>query len=291
MDHYWNRVNPQHKGSCHDPSFMAISTYAQSAINLVTDCAYAGLPILILRKLQVSRYKRVSLSIMLGLGAVTSVAVIVRIPYVFHLATTEDFLWQTTDVAIWSYIEPGLGLTILNLVVTRPLFQSVFSRFGDITSVTISRNRGYSSKVSAYAKPFTYGASTAMASAGGSAMFPEQNCGCSYDQPCTCEKNVTFYGDSTPLDIEQGFALGTITSPKTAHLDPDQKGIRLTTEISASSMPRVQAMLPGTRAAREARVPPSRGGDSTAEYGDKEVLVKPPGRRQNYGRSVMGRAA
>ena len=110
-----------------------------------------------------SRYKRISLSLMLGLGAVASVAVIVRIPYVVNLATTHDFLWQTTDVAIWSCVEPGLGLTILNLVVTRPLFRSIFSRFGEVTSAAISRNKGYSSKVSGYGKQ-SYGASTTMAS-------------------------------------------------------------------------------------------------------------------------------
>ena len=113
---------------------MANSTYAQSALSLVTDFTYAGLPILIVRNLQMSRYKRISLSLMLGLGAVASIAVIVRIPYVTHLATGGDFLWDTTDVAIWSCVEPGLGLTILNLVVTRPLFRSLFARFGAITS-------------------------------------------------------------------------------------------------------------------------------------------------------------
>ena len=82
VDHYWNRVNPKHKGTCHDPSFVANSTYAQSALSIVTDFAFAGLPILIVRKLQMSRYKRISLSLMLGLGCVASVAVIVRIPYV-----------------------------------------------------------------------------------------------------------------------------------------------------------------------------------------------------------------
>ena len=288
MEHYWLRVDPRHKGSCHDPSFVANSTYAQSALSIVTDFTYAGLPIVIVRQLQMSRYKRISLSLMLGLGAVASVAVIVRIPYVVNLATTHDFLWQTTDVAIWSCVEPGLGLTILNLVVTRPLFRSIFARFGDVTSAAISRNRGYSSKVSGYAKQ-SYGASTTMASTNGNAMCSDPSCGCHCHQPCTCGKNPTFYEDVTPSELEHGFALGTITSPKTAHLDPDQKGVRIITEISAASVPKKEVLRPGARAAREARLPPSRDGFS--ENGDKEMLVKPPSnKRQSYHQNSAGRA-
>ena len=284
------RVNPLHKGSCHDPSFVANSTYAQSGLSIVTDFTYAALPILIVRKLQMSRYKRVSLSLMLGLGAVASVAVIVRIPYVVHLATTEDFLWQTTDVAIWSCVEPGLGLTILNLVVTRPLFRSIFARFGDVTSAAISRNRGYSSKVSAYGKSSAYGASASMASTTGNASCTNSACVCTCHQPCMCGKSVTFYDDATPSDAERGFALGTVTSPKTAHLGPDQKGIRMTTDISTSSVLKSQVMRPDSRTSRMPPVPPIRDDVSVFEYGDKEMLVKSAKRRESHVHDATGRA-
>jgi hypothetical protein len=288
VEHYWMRVNPLHKGSCHDPSFVANSTYAQSALSIVTDFTYAGLPILIVRQLQMSRYKRISLSLMLGLGAVASVAVIVRIPYVVSLATTHDFLWQTTDVAIWSCVEPGLGLTILNLVVTRPLFRSIFARFGDVTSAAISRNRGYSSKVSGYGKQ-SYGASTTMASTNGNTMCSDPSCKCHCHQPCTCGRKPTFYEDVTPPDLEQGYALGTVTSPKAAHLNADQKGVRVTTEISATSIHKSDMLRPGARAAREARMPPS--SDGYSEHGDKEFLVQSASNgRQSPRQNVPGRA-
>lgn len=283
VEHYWLRVDPRHKGSCHDPSFVANSTYAQSGLSIVTDFAYAFLPILIVRKLQMSRYKRISLSLMLGLGAVASVAVIIRIPYVVNLATTHDFLWQTTDVAIWSCVEPGLGLMILNLVVTRPLFRSVFARFGDVTSAAISRNRGYSSKVSGYAKQ-SYGASTTVASTNGASSCNQPSCACPCHMPCTCGK-VTFYEDTTPSGIESGYALGTVTAPSQAHLSKDETGIRKTMEITTSSIAKSDLMRPGTRAAREAMMPPS--GRSSE---DKEMLMKPPSRRQSCGGDGRGRA-
>lgn len=285
------RVDPRHKGSCHDPSFVANSTYAQSGLSIVTDFTYAILPMLIVRKLQMSRYKRVSLSLMLGLGAVASVAVIVRIPYVVHLATTEDFLWQTTDVAIWSCVEPGLGLTILNLVVTRPLFRSIFARFGDVTSAAISRNRGYSSKVSGLAKGSAYGASTTITSTNGNLSCTNSACVCTCHQPCMCGKSVTFHDDVTPSESERGFALGTVKPPMAAHLGPDQKGIRMTTDISTSSVPKSQLVRPDSRAVTVASARPSRDGVSVFEYEEKEMLVKPPkGRRQSYMHESLGRA-
>jgi hypothetical protein len=288
VDHYWNRVNPLHKGSCHDPSFVANSTYAQSGLSIVTDLTYAILPILIVRKLQMSRYKRASLSLMLGLGAVASVAVVVRIPYIVDLATTHDFLWQTTDVAIWSCVEPGLGLTILNLVVTRPLFRSVFAKFGDITSAAVSRNRGYSR--GGYGKQ-SYGASTTMASTNGNTSCADPKCVCTCHQPCTCHpnnnssanKSRTFYDAPTPDDLEAGYALGSITSPKQAYLEREQPGITKTMEITTSSVSKADLMRPGARAAREARMPPSNRGSE-----DKEALVRPNSRTQSYGQS--GRA-
>jgi hypothetical protein len=64
-----------------------------------------------------------------------STATIVRIPYIKQLAQ-DDFLYSTTDVAIWSTVEPGIGLTASSLATLRPLFRTFFSRsklFGSST--------------------------------------------------------------------------------------------------------------------------------------------------------------
>jgi hypothetical protein len=41
-----------------------------------------------------------------------------------------DFLWATTDIAIWSDIEQGLAITAGSLATLRPLWRQIASTFG-----------------------------------------------------------------------------------------------------------------------------------------------------------------
>jgi hypothetical protein len=53
------------------------------------------------------------------------------------LTKTEDFLWDNTDVSIWSTVEPGIGIVASSMATMRPLFVAFFSRsklFGSTTS-------------------------------------------------------------------------------------------------------------------------------------------------------------
>jgi hypothetical protein len=61
-------------------------------------------------------------------GSSGSTASIVRFPYLYQLAETEDFLWSNTDVAIWSIVEVGMGVTASSLATLRPLFISFLSK-------------------------------------------------------------------------------------------------------------------------------------------------------------------
>ena len=51
----------------------------------------------------------------------------IRVPYIKVLALTDDFLFATTDVAIWSTIEPGLGIVAAGAVTLRPLFRRFYA--------------------------------------------------------------------------------------------------------------------------------------------------------------------
>jgi hypothetical protein len=44
------------------------------------------------------------------------------------LTKTEDFLWDNTDVSIWSTVEPGIGIVASSMATMRPLFVAFFSR-------------------------------------------------------------------------------------------------------------------------------------------------------------------
>jgi hypothetical protein len=62
------------------------------------------------------------------------------------LTKSEDFLWDNTDVSIWSTVEPGIGIVASSMATMRPLFVVFFSRtklFGSTTRRnTYPRNTG-----------------------------------------------------------------------------------------------------------------------------------------------------
>lgn len=54
-----------------------------------------------------------------------STATIVRIPSISNLLRTKDFLYDTVDIAVWSTVEPGIGITAGCIATLRPLLQLV----------------------------------------------------------------------------------------------------------------------------------------------------------------------
>lgn len=52
-------------------------------------------------------------------------ATVVRIPYAKQLLSDPDYLYNFTDLAIWSTIEIGLGLTASSLATLKPLFRKL----------------------------------------------------------------------------------------------------------------------------------------------------------------------
>jgi hypothetical protein len=55
-----------------------------------------------------------------------SSATIVRFPYLYSLTDVGDFLYSTSDVAIWSTVETGLGITAAGVATLRPLLKTFF---------------------------------------------------------------------------------------------------------------------------------------------------------------------
>lgn len=52
-----------------------------------------------------------------------SSATIVRFPYLHTLTDIDDFLYSTADVAIWSTVETGIGITASAVATLRPLLR------------------------------------------------------------------------------------------------------------------------------------------------------------------------
>ena len=73
--------------------------------------------------------------------ASTCAAPIVRLPYLYFISHRGDFLWYAGPVAIWSFVEPGMGLTAVSLATMKPLIQSFLQCIGAASSNRNSTQR------------------------------------------------------------------------------------------------------------------------------------------------------
>lgn len=132
---FWWDLDPNHHGHCLSASVMADASYVVSALNSVADWVFGLLPIFIVKDLQMHHHQKVVVAFILGFAAVGSSATIIRLPYVWTVKEYKgEFLWRTADVAIWTTVEVGIGITAGNLGTLRPLLQRVMTFMGIASS-------------------------------------------------------------------------------------------------------------------------------------------------------------
>ncbi|OAA64899.1 hypothetical protein ISF_04309 [Cordyceps fumosorosea ARSEF 2679] len=124
--HYWNDTI---SGHCIPIHIYVALAYLYSAVSVATDLIFALLPAFIIWHLQIRSDIRYVLIFLMGLGCVASIAVLVRVAYM-HTFYDPDFLWATTDIAIWSTIEMGLALSAASCSTLRPLARTLGFNIG-----------------------------------------------------------------------------------------------------------------------------------------------------------------
>ncbi|KAH7136994.1 hypothetical protein B0J13DRAFT_83053 [Dactylonectria estremocensis] len=124
---FWLRytANPPN-GTCMDAIVVSNAFYGYSAISCWSDWTFSVLPIFLVWKLQMNIRVKISVVLILAAGAIASSATIVRFPYIHTLTDINDFLYSTSDVAIWSTVETGLGITASGFATLRPLLRTFF---------------------------------------------------------------------------------------------------------------------------------------------------------------------
>ncbi|KUL89153.1 hypothetical protein ZTR_05984 [Talaromyces verruculosus] len=102
--------------------------YTASIVNAVADWTFGLLPIFIVRELNMSLRTKVAVSCILSFAAIGSTVTVVRIPDVATLVDDTDFLWKTTNFAIMSTVEVGVGIVAACVATLKPLLNTVITR-------------------------------------------------------------------------------------------------------------------------------------------------------------------
>jgi len=105
--------------------------------------AFGTLPIFIIWGLEMKVKTKLLVAGILAFAAIGSTGTVVRMFYIHTLMDGSDFLYATTDVAIWSTVEPGIGIAAGSIACLRPLFRVWLWRLGFAAPPRDRRSRTY----------------------------------------------------------------------------------------------------------------------------------------------------
>lgn len=127
VQYYWFRyTDPQVlEGKCNKTALATIPTYVSLFLNVVVDWALALLPVSFIYNSKMPRKTKISVVAVLSLGIIASMATIARIPFARQTLHSTDYLYNFTDLAIWSTVEIGLALIASSLATLKPLFRKL----------------------------------------------------------------------------------------------------------------------------------------------------------------------
>ncbi|KAF4983784.1 hypothetical protein FZEAL_868 [Fusarium zealandicum] len=111
-------------GQCSPPTVIVSLSYLVSAAAVATDWVCAILPGFMLYKTQMKTATKVSISIILGMGILASIATIVRLPYIQAYSKTDEYLHNVGNIVLWSVFESGTGLIAGSLPSLRRLLKN-----------------------------------------------------------------------------------------------------------------------------------------------------------------------
>ncbi|OJD30167.1 uncharacterized protein BKCO1_6500024 [Diplodia corticola] len=125
---FWTiKPNNEHCLSIH--AIEGIS-YGAATLGSLSDWIFGVLPGFIVYDLQMNKRTKLVVVGILAFAAIGSTATLIRMPYIKGFSATHDFLYESTDIAIWSTIEPGIGMIAACIATLRPLLQHVLHRSG-----------------------------------------------------------------------------------------------------------------------------------------------------------------
>ncbi|KAM6514145.1 hypothetical protein FALCPG4_015304 [Fusarium falciforme] len=161
VTYYWQRFELEERaGHCSTARLVPNTAIVLSIVAAISDWLIALIPAVILSGTRIPRSSKILATGLMSIGVLAGIAMIVRIPYIKSTSLTPDFLHASVGVAIWTVIEPCLGIVGGSAATFGPLFhhrsrksatRSVGSpRHADIwsgTTVTVNGGRGNSTDI------------------------------------------------------------------------------------------------------------------------------------------------
>ncbi|KAH7389802.1 hypothetical protein BKA66DRAFT_414475 [Pyrenochaeta sp. MPI-SDFR-AT-0127] len=120
---------------CLPSAFLLTTGYLYGVINVIADWTFVLIPISFIIDSDLDRRAKISVSIVMGLGAIGSVSSILRMVYLRGLLFGGGGLTPTAVKAtIWATAEPGTGIIAASIAILRPLIRHLRSKASEYSS-------------------------------------------------------------------------------------------------------------------------------------------------------------
>ncbi|PVH67723.1 hypothetical protein DL98DRAFT_370957, partial [Cadophora sp. DSE1049] len=117
--------DPSVHATCWTGTTLRGLSYTNSSLNIATDLVFAALPIPMLWNVQINPRTKASLICILGLGVFACAAAMVKTSFTVNYGKTGDFLWDSTNLTIWTVAECNTGIIAACLPCLKPLFRRI----------------------------------------------------------------------------------------------------------------------------------------------------------------------
>ncbi|KAK3994270.1 hypothetical protein QBC44DRAFT_286477 [Cladorrhinum sp. PSN332] len=216
-------------GKCMPAANLKFAAFFNSSVAVLTDVIFALLPIPMLWNVQMNWRVKAAVAAILSLGVFAAVSAIVKITFLSSYGKHGDFLFDSSDLTIWTTVEICTAIIAASAPSLKPLFKTLF----DGTSANRGGTHGGpygSSKYKGYIRD-THGTKSNIASVkggggdGGSTQFEM------YNRSSKFAADAKGGGDMT--GSEESILGGTHAGNLTAGLDV--VGITKTTSVFVCS--------------------------------------------------------
>ncbi|KAL9109427.1 MAG: hypothetical protein Q9227_005934 [Pyrenula ochraceoflavens] len=102
--------------------------FSNASLNIVTDCLIWGLPMPVLRTLQLPKRQKVGLMLIFAVGIFAIITSILRLHSLYVVSKSKDVTWDNVDAGAWSSVEINVGILCATLPSLRPLITRLFPR-------------------------------------------------------------------------------------------------------------------------------------------------------------------
>ncbi|KAF6827312.1 integral membrane family protein [Colletotrichum musicola] len=114
-------------GECIPADNLKFAAFFNSGVSVLTDLVFALLPVPMLWTVQLNWRVKTAVVAVLSLGIFATAAAAVKISFLPNYGKHEDFLFDSSDITIWTTVEICTAIVAASILCLKPLFRAILS--------------------------------------------------------------------------------------------------------------------------------------------------------------------